>query len=227
MQLQLLRDGLDQFADSLNQGYDTGLAALYESIQPWQQVWPPATPSDLAKTLEDALHNTRSRSYWQGHAYQPKEVLVTLARANPEGVNLAFGRLFNRSLSLGERYSGFVYYLDEMLREWQRDQGPQAAQIHHHDDYRAPSLYCALRFPEEDAYFESEVYAAALRKLRAPNVSPAPDPDRFEKTVRVIGNFMDKHESLQAAHARRLTNADYSKTCRLLVSEFLRYLAQQ
>ena len=227
MQLSLLRSSLDAFAEALRGGYASGLEALYESIDPWQAAWPPTSPGALPSTLDAALANDRTRAFWQGHAYLPKETLIALAEHNPEGVNLAFGRLFNTDLDLGSRYRGFTFYLDELLEELRRAKGPAAPPTHYHDDYRAPSLYCALRYPDTDAYFESDVYARALTYLRAPNVSTAPDPERFEKTVRVVRTFMGAHEALWAAHTRRLTDSDYREPSALLVSEYFRYLAEQ
>ncbi len=226
MQLALLRESLADFATALAQGWSSGLEALYETIPHWQQHWPPADAHQLAPTLDAALANTRTRGYWQDHAYYPKEVILQLAEFSPEMINLAFGRLFNLELDLADRYSQFVYYLDEVLQELRRAKSTQTIASHYHDDYRMPSLYCTLRFPDTHAYFESDTYNAALAKLRARDITGVADPSRFAKTTKVVLNFAAQTEGLAGAHQKRLLKADYTKPAALLVSEYFRFLTR-
>ena len=236
MQLNVLRESITAFSRDLNAGWASGLEPLYETVAHWQAAWPPATPADLAPTLDAALANQQTRAFWQGHAYFPKESLLTLATYAPEMVNMAFGRLFNASEELAARYSGFVFYLDEVLEEYRRHQPIRSRGMitHHHADYRAPSLYCACRFPATEAYFESEVYLRSLRILKAPNVGSVADASRFAKSVKVVWTFLQKDETFvktqiarfAETHRNPLHVASYRGDCALVVSEFFRWLGR-
>ena len=227
MQVAALRETVAEFGRALAAGYESGLAPLYESITHWQAAWPPQQAADLPVVLDAALRNSRSRVYWNTRAYLPKEVLLELAAFAPEVINMAFGRLFNESTELGERLSGFVFYLDEAFEEMRRSRRHtrRAHPSHYHADYRAPSLYCALRLPATHAYFEPTVYLSALRRLRAPNIEPVADASRFAKSVRVAMTFLGRDEGVGDAHRARLLPGDYTGTSALLASEYFRFLA--
>lgn len=228
MQVAVLRDTISAFAKALHDGYESGLEPLYETIPHWAAAWPPATPERLPEVLDAALTNTRSRVYWNTRAYFPKEALLEMARFAPDMLNMAFGRLFAADVDLGDRLSGFVFYLDEIFGELRRHAPSHARKTHvthYHGDYRAPSLYCALRFPETHAYLEPDVYLQALAVLKAPNVGPVAEASRFAKSVRVVRNFLGKEPMVAAAHAQRLRPGDYDGPAALLVSEYFRFLA--
>ena len=225
MQVALLRDSIHDFHIALSKGWSSGLEPLYQTIPVWQQTWPPASPHQLAETIEVALTNTKSRSFWQGHAYYPKEVIQTMSRKMPEMVNLAFGRLFNLDMELGPRFSQFIFYLDECLDELRRNDLKTAPPTHYHADYRMPSLYCLLRYPEDHGYFESDLYNKALHALNAPNISGVADASRFYKSTKAIKAFMAK-EGLEKAHLARLDQSDFREPCALLVSEYFRFLTR-
>ena len=228
MQVAALRETVEQFGGALSRGYETGLEPLYQTVTNWQAAWPPATPADLGAVLDRALTNDRSRAYWATEAYFPKEVLLEMADFAPEALNMAFGRLFNPGVELGDRLSGFVFYLDEIHAELQRAAPSHARKrhaTHYPADYRAPSLYCALRYPATHAYLEPEVYLRALGRLKAPKVGPVADPTRFAKSVKVAMAFLAKDERALEAHAERLRPGDYAEPCALLASEYFRFLA--
>ncbi len=236
MQLDLLRQSITAFGRALDQSWSSGLEPLYETIAHWQAHWPPPTSTELVSTLDACLSNHQTRAFWQGHAYFPKEALLTLAGYSPEMLNLAFGRLFNESEDLANRYSGFVFYLDEVLEEFRRHQPVRGRGLitHHHADYRAVSLYCACRYPATHAYFEAEVYVRVLKAMRAPSVGTVADASRFAKTVKVVQTFMGKDESFVAAQAGRFARThrnplhtdSYSEPSALVVSEWMRWVGR-
>ena len=233
MKLDALTATLGAFRESLDRGWSSGLEGLYEAVAAWQAAWPPPTPADLPATLARALESSRTRAFWQGQAYFPKEALIELSAFAPEVVNLAFGRLFNRELPLGRRFGGFVDYLDEVSAERTRvGSSRRQPTTHYHDDLRAPSLYCACRYPATDAYFEPEPYLASLRHLRAPGVGTFAEPDRFEKSVRVVLAFINKDAAfaktqaarLEPSHRNALPAGAYREPSALIVSEYFRWL---
>lgn len=228
MQVAVLRETVEGFGRALAGGYETGLEPLYQTVTRWQTAWPPASPAELAQALDAALANDRTRAFWSTRAYFPKEALLEMAAFAPEMINMAFGRLFSPNVDLGDRLSGFVFYLDEVHAEMRRA-GPSHARkthvTHYHDDYRAPSLYCALRYPDTHAYFEPDVYLRALEVLRAPRVGPVVDPSRFAKTVKVAMAFLGRDETVAEAHRARLRPGDYAEPCALLASEYFRYVS--
>lgn len=232
MQLELLRSTLRAFSSDLQSGWSSGLEPLYQTISSWQTAWPPANADEIGATVEAALQNDKTRTYWQGHAYFPKEALIKLDDYSPSMINLAFGRLFNEAEELGSRFSGFVFYLDEVLEEMRRTVLHRAPTTHYHDDYRAPSLYCLCRFPATHAYFEADIYLQALRFLRAPNPGPIADPSRFAKSTKVIMTFLAQEPAFAKADAARrlaqhrnpLLPKSYEGTCALAASEYFRWL---
>ena len=235
MQLNLLREQLAGFVRALGSGWRSGLEPLYETVAAWQAHWPPPTPADLPQTLDACLSNTQDRSFYQGHAYYPKDALLKLAASAPEMVNLAFGRLFNESEELGDRYGAFVHYLDEVLGEVRRQAPGSKFNTHHHDDYRAPSLYCACRHPATHAYFEADAYLATLRAVRAKDIGTVADATRFAKTVKVVLTFLSKEEGFAKTQTARLERGSahfvggdpYRKPCALVASEFFRFVARR
>ena len=234
MQVSILKESLSAFERDLSGGWRSGLEPLYETVATWQAHWPPPTPADLPTTLDACLANSQTRAFYQGHAYFPKEALLELAERSPEMVNLAFGRLFRVGEDLGERYAGFVHYLDEVLGELRRQRPQTKRNTHYHDDYRAPSLYCACRLPDTHAYFEGEAYLAALRRLRAKDVGTVADPTRFAKTVKVVLTFLGKEAAFAKTQARRLETGSsvfvggepWRGPSALVASEFFRWMAR-
>ncbi len=236
MQLDLLRQSITGFARDLDAGWSSGLEPLYETVAHWQAHWPPPSPDELSPTLDQCLSNAQTRAFWQGHAYFPKESLLALAAYSPAMVNLAFGRLFNEAEDLAARYSGFVFYLDEVLEELRRHQPVRSRGMitHHHADYRAASLYCACRFPATHAYFEADVYQHALKALKAPNVGSVADASRFAKSVKVVWTFMHKDETFvktqgarfAGTHRNPLHAASYRGDCAVVVSEYFRWVGR-
>ncbi len=227
MQLAILNDTLKQFFDALAKGWETGLEPLYETIRTWQEAWPPASPSALSTTLDAALSNQQTRAFWQGHAYFPKEVMMQFADFAPDMTNMAFGRLFNEEVELGDRFRGFNFYLDEVLGELRRLDLNKAPATHYHDDNRAPSLYCTCRYPSSHAYFEHDVYRNALLVLKARDVESVVDATRFAKTVKVVNTFVRKDEAYIKAHTKRLKKADYKAPAALIASEYFRFLESE
>lgn len=233
MQVDLLRQSLSAFFRDLDAGWRSGLEPLYETVAAWQAAWPPSAPDALAATLDAALANSQTRAFYQGHAYYPKEALLVLAKASPETVNLAFGRLFRTDEELGDRFAGFTHYLDEILAEVRRASPHTKLNTHHHDDYRAPSLYCACRHPATHAYFEADVYRASLRALRARDAGSLADPTRFAKTVKVVMTFAKQDTAYAKTQVARrdpnspryLGQAAYTDESALLASEYFRYLS--
>jgi len=225
MQLAILKDSLAEFFSALNSGWESGLEPLYETISTWQEAWPPTTAGELSKTLNVALSNQTTRAFWQGHAYFPKEVMIQFADFAPDMTNMAFGRLFNEEVELGDRFRGFNFYLDEVLGELRRQDLKKAPSTHYHDDNRAPSLYCTCRFPSTHAYFEHDVYRNALLVLKAREVDSVVDASRFAKTVKVVSTFIGKEEAYGKAHLKRLKSADFKQPAALLASEYFRFLS--
>jgi len=227
MQLAILNNSLEKFFLALNNGWESGLEPLYETISTWQAVWPPASPSALSATLDTALSNQQTRAFWQGHAYFPKEVMMQFADFAPDMTNMAFGRLFNEEVELGDRFRGFNFYLDEVLSELRRLDFNKAPSTHYHDDNRAPSLYCTCRFPSSHAYFEHDVYKNALLFLKAREVGSVIDASRFAKTVKVVNAFIAKNEAYTNTHLKRLNAVGYAQPAALIASEYFRFLESE
>jgi len=227
MQLVIFKETLQQFCDSLNKGWESGLERLYQTIPTWQSAWPPTNASELSATLDRSLSNQQTRAFWQGHAYLPKEVIMQFASFAPDMTNMAFGRLFNEEVELGDRFRGFNYYLDEVLGELRRKDLKNAPATHYHDDNRAPSLYCLCRFPSTHAYFEHDTYRKALLLLKAREVGSVEDATRFAKTVKVVNTFVNKDESFLKTHLRRLGDLDYKEPAALIASEYFRFLESE
>ena len=233
MQLDLLTQTIESFRRELSGRWSSGLEGLYDTVASWQAVWPPQHIEQLPAVLDQALTSTRTRAFWQGHAYFPKEALLELATFSPDMINLAFGRLFNLELDLSGRFSGFVFYLDEVLEEYRRAQPQKKLLTHYHEDYRAPSLYTAARYPDTHAYFEPDHYLAALKRLRAPQVGIVADASRFAKSVKVVQTFMSRNEAFaktlatrhQPAHRNALSPVAYAEPSQLIVSEYFRWLS--
>src|SRR5690606_10769121 len=98
----------------------------------------------------------------------------------------------------------------------------------HDENYHMISLYLAFEFTENYTFYDLPVFQKMLAALAAPDIPQANDAERYFKVMRTIFKFMQKDETLLAAHQKRLDPAlHYADTSLLLCWEFGKFLAER
>ena len=89
MHLQTLREGISRFRKQLARPALPEVLARYEAQYHFQQAWDADAP-DFAAMLARSLQARHSRRLWSRSGYEPRAVLLALARYAPELVRTFF-----------------------------------------------------------------------------------------------------------------------------------------
>lgn len=197
---------------------------IWESQRIFQERWD-MDADDWPAMYDRAFQNSQTKRLWKRHAYEPKRMMLELARMQPDFVRHIFFDLFNEEKSLEGRVGRFVYYCDMLLQEY-KDAHPRSIDNNHYhdDDYQMVSLYLAFRYPDRYTLHEPAGFRLLLEKLGSPDIPKANDMERFAKVTHTLYNFMQKEEGLLALHRRRLVEGlHYTGESLLVVYDFYRY----
>ena len=221
MHLQTLKEGISRFRKQLSRSAPPEVLARYEAQYHFQQAWDPEAP-DFAAMLERCLQARHSRRLWSRSGYEPRAVLLALARYAPELVRTFFQELFAERRSVEDRLDRFVFHLDELFADYRAHVARCPWPAHFHDDgYRMASHYLAFRFPQNYAPYELELMQALLRHLRAPNVPLSHDLERYFKVMRLLRKFLLEDEEIVHRHEARLASVPHVADNHLLLTEEL------
>lgn len=201
---------------------------IYESQKIWRERWD-VEAIDFGKMYDQSLQNSQSRRLWVGENFFPKEMMLKFTGLQKEYVRLAFRDLFNESKDISGRMDRFIFYCDELLGEYKSVNPKSIENRHFHDEnYHMISLYLAFEFPENYTFYDLPVFQKMLAALAAPDIPQANDAERYFKVMRTIFKFMQKDETLLAAHQKRLDpTLHYADTSLLLCWEFGKFLAER
>ena len=137
-----------------------------------------------------------------------------------------FRELFNEDRQIGARVDRFVFYCDELLREYKQVNRTSILNNHYHNDnYGMISHYLAFQFPAEYAPYDFVLFQKMMEKIGSRDIPKTNDFARYSKIMRTLMNFLQKEEDLLALHENRLTEAHYQGKSQLLVEDFVRFFA--
>ncbi len=197
---------------------------IWESQRLFQENWD-MDAEDWPAMYDGALQNSRTKRLWKREAYEPKRMMLELARMQPDFVRHMFFDLFNEEKSLEGRVGRFVYYCDMLLQEY-KDKYPRSIDNNHYhdDDYHMVSLYLAFRYPERYALYDAGAFRLLLEKLGSGDIPRANDMERFAKVMNTLYKFMQKEEGLLELHRKRLVGGvHYTGESLLVLYDFYQY----
>jgi hypothetical protein len=227
MQLKLLQQYLQAFEAFLASPQASQNLYIWESQRIFQENWA-LDAADWPAMYERALHNSHNRRLWHREAYEPKRMMLELAKMQPDMVRHLFYDLFNEEKSLEGRASRMVYYCDALLEQYRELHPKTRDNSHYHDDgYQMAFLYLAFRYPERYALYDGERFRLLLEKLGSRDLPPAHDLERFAKVCLTLHKLLQKEDKLLALHRRRLREGfHYTGESLLLVYDFYCFVAR-
>lgn len=225
MQLKRIHHYLRQYRQYLSTPKARELRLyIWESQRIFQEKWD-MDAEDWPGMYDSALQNSQTKRLWKREAYEPKRMMLELARMQPDFVRHMFFDLFNEEKSLEGRVGRFVYYCDMLLQEY-KDAHPRSIDNNHYhdDDYQMVSLYLAFRYPDRYTLYDANAFRLLMKKLGSGDIPRANDMERFAKVMNTLYKFMEKEEGLLSLHQRRLDEGrHYTGESLLVAYDFYQY----
>ena len=204
MQLKRIQHYFQEYRKYLQSGQALERIHIWESQRIFQEKWD-MDAEDWPAMYDSALKNSHTRRMWKREAYEPKHMMLELARMQPDFVRHMFTDLFNEEKGLEGRASRFVYYCDMLLQEYKEAHPRSIENNHYHDDdYQMVSLYLAFRYPEKYTLYDARAFIRLLEKLGSGDIPRANDVERFAKVMQTLYKLMQKEEGLLELHRQRL-----------------------
>ncbi len=219
MNLQKLNEAIGEYKSFLktNPKYDPYWRL--ESLRIFQENWDIDT-GDFRGMFDRSLQNSHTRRIWKRENYTPKEMMLKFIGLNSDYVRFCFQDLFNENKDIENRVDRFVFYCDEMLRDYKSQNPLSIENSHFHDDnYEMISFYLAFRYPELYTPYHFESFKKLMQKLGSLDVPKVNDTARYFKIMRTIFNFIKKDEEILGIHQSRLNSEKHYIGETLLVAE--------
>ena len=226
MNLKKLQAAIQNYEMVLEKNPDHDPYWKWESQQVFQKNWD-IEASGFADMFDRSLQNSHTRRLWNRENYAPKEMMLKFGQMNAEYCRFIFQDLFNEEKDIEGRADRFVFYCDELLKEYKSAKPLSIENRHFHDDnYGMISLYLAFRYPAEYTLYDFgkfKKFMAAIGSLDVPKVN---DIGRFFKVMRTVFKFLQKNENLMRIHSERLDGRRHFMGETLLVAEdFMGFVA--
>ncbi|MCB0572717.1 MAG: hypothetical protein KDC66_23275 [Phaeodactylibacter sp.] len=204
MQLKRLQHYFAEYRKYLQRADARERLYIWESQRCFQEKWD-MDAEDWPAMYDNALQNSHTRRLWKREAYEPKQMMLELARLQPDFAHHMFSGLFNEEKNLESRASRFVYYCDMLLQEY-REQHPRSIENSHYhdDDYHMVFLYLAFRYPDRYTLYDAPAFTRLLELLGSPDIPRTNDVERFAKVSTTLYKLLRKEEGLLDLHRRRL-----------------------
>lgn len=226
MQLKRIQHFFGEYRKFLEQPGARNRMYIWESQRIFQENWD-MDAEDWPAMYDSALQNSQTRRLWKREAYEPKRMMLELARMQPDFVRHMFSGLFNEEKQLEGRASRFVYYCDMLLQEY-KEQHPRSIENNHYhdDDYQMVSLYLAFRYPEKYTLYDAPAFTRLLELLGSGDIPRANDIERFAKVMQTLYKLMQKEEGMLDLHRRRLQEGlHYTGESLLVLYDFYQFCA--
>ncbi len=219
MQIKKLRELFDRYRKFLSGPEADTRLPYWETQKVFQENWDLQSEA-LPEMIDRSLQNQATRRVWKRDHWEPKRMLLELARLEPDYLRQAFKDLFDENKSVEGRATRFLFYADELMEMYRKANPRKIDTGHYLEDYEFIFLLLALRFPYRYAPYP----AAAFQKLLVSTLAPSPplshDLERFAKICRTLYGLLEK-EGLVALSAERLDRRHYGDTSMLIVFDFL------
>ncbi len=224
MQLKKIQSAIVDYKEWLKKGGVETEKNLYkwESQQIWQNNWN-LEATDIAAMYDASLDNSTTRRIWNRENYEPKRIMKTFAQMQPHFVRSMFEELFNESKDLDGRIDRFIFYCDELLKEYKTNHRSSIENNHFHD-YGIISHYLAFQYPTHYTPYNFKHFQHTLQAIGAKNNPPNHDLPRYFKVMKTLFGFLKKEEELLDLHIKRLEEQHFRGDSLLLVEDFSEYL---
>ncbi|MEM0994231.1 MAG: hypothetical protein AAF847_05410 [Bacteroidota bacterium] len=224
MQLKKIQAHIAGYKKYLQKGGERTVRPLYkwESQRIWQENWD-INASPFAAMYDSCLENSQTRRIWNRENYQPKKMMLAFAELQPHFVYSMFEELFNESKDIGNRVDRFIFYCDQLLKEYKSTRRTALDNDHYHD-YEMISHYLAFQYPEQYTPYRFDLFKNTLLQIGSRDIPTANDISRHFKVMKTLHQFLQKDEALIALHQKRLLPIHYQEKSLLLVEDFAFYL---
>lgn len=224
MNLKKLQSAIESYQRFLEQNPDHDPYWKWESQRTFQNHWDIET-GDFGGMFGRSLQNSKTRRLWKRENYAPKEMMLKFIGVNEEYVRFIFQDLFNEEKDIEGRADRFVFYCDELLKEYKSTKRHSIEQHYHDDNYEMISLYLAFRFPSAYTLYNFEKFKRFMAAIGSLDVPKVNDIGRFFKVMRTVYKFLQKNDMVLKIHNERLNEDKHFMGETLLVAEdFMNYI---
>lgn len=225
MNLKKLQAAIEEYQRFLEKTPDHDPYWKWESQRIFQNHWDIET-SDFADMFDNSLQNSKTRRLWKRENYAPKEMMLKFIQTNEEYARFIFQDLFNEEKEIEGRADRFIFYCDELLKEYKSTKRHSIERHYHDDNYEMISLYLAFRFPNQYTLYNFEKFKRFMSAIGSLDVPKVNDIGRFFKVMRTTFKFLQKNEKVMEIHQSRLKGEKHYMEETLLVAEdFMGFLA--
>lgn len=149
--LQLVIASYKANFDKVNQGE----RYKWECVQWYRDHWN-IEAENFAEMVESAFE--KNGNLLVSAMYYPYGMLVRLAKYDPEGTRAAFRLLYDESVPLIKRYSGFRAAFEPLLKSIAAEEPNRKKNLNHYQDFRAVLVYLTCQYPEKYYFFKSRMF---------------------------------------------------------------------
>lgn len=226
MNLQILQQSISDFKKYLHSSRAEEELYKWESIYHFQNNWDIHHP-DFDVMYTSVLQNSSTKRLWKSDNYTPKKMMNYFIEMNSDFVRSMFKDLFDETKAVADRIDRFVYYCDDLLNEYKKE-NPLSIDNNHYHDPPMITMYLAFRYPEKYPMYDFLTFQKGMKKLGSAKIPMVDDLERFFKVSQTIWKFMERDEEVWSLHQQRLVGKHlYQGKSLLLVHEFFNLLASK
>ncbi|MEM9886583.1 MAG: hypothetical protein AAF849_11885 [Bacteroidota bacterium] len=224
MQLKKINEHIAAYKKYLQKGGERTERLLYkwESQKIWQENWD-VEAHPFSEMYDRCLENSKTRRIWNKEQYQPKKMMFAFAELQPHFVYSMFQELFNENKDIGNRLDRFIFYCDELLKEYKAAH-PNSIHNNHYHDYAMISHYLAFQFPDQYTPYRQDLFYNTLKQIASRDLSLGDDVARHFKVMKTLYQFLKKDEAVMRLHQKRLEGLHYQGDSLLLMEDFSSFL---
>ena len=228
MNLQRLNNALFQYNAFLKANPQHDPYWKWESQKVFQDHWN-LEAVDFRNMFDQSLQNSTTRRLWKRENYAPKEMMFKFIDLNADYVRFIFQDLFNEEKSIEGRVDRFIFYCDELLKEYKEKNPRTIENSHFHDDnYEIISIYLSFKYPELYTPYNFNNFKKLLEELGSMDVPKINDIGRYFKIMRTINKFIEKEDEILKIHTGRINPKKHYPGKTLLIAEdFCRFISSK
>lgn len=193
----------------------------WDAVWNFQKNWDIDAP-DFGEMFDRSLQPP-NRNLWAGMHFLPRTIILEFCDDHAEEIRGMFRLLYDESLPLVDRLSGFKNEADRILVKTIPDKSWS-----NYQDKRAIVLYLALRYPEKYCLYKSEMFhkfCAETGFMEVPKrVSRTDFSDvlQYQQMCDEINRILVSDEELLRLHKTRLPEKAYQETSfKMLTQDFI------
>lgn len=224
MQLKKIQEHIAAYKKYLSQNTIPNLYK-WESQQIWQEHWD-IKASDFAEMYNQSLENSITRRIWNRETYAPKKMMLEFARLQPHFVYSMFQELFNEDKDIGNRVDRFMFYCDELLKEYKAKK-PGSLDNQHYHDYEIISHYLAFQYPDRYTPYQVDIFQNTLQKIGSRDLPRTHDLPRHFKVMKTLYQFLSKDNELIEMQQKQLESSHYQAKSLLFSEAFGLFLIEK